>query len=138
MSLESDLNIEELPKTIKLAALTVATQYLSLGMFGPQEAQSKRQEINLWLFPSWKNLSSLGCSEECFAELVLVDKWNVSSNPALLEDFKHAFSLVRNDAWKIYACNMTASQAAEEIKQVGVEDFLAGIEAVLALKKMSS
>lgn len=137
MGINDNLEVEELPKPIRLAALDVATQYASLGIFSTKEAQAKRQELNLWLMPSWRKARSLGSSEECFAELVRVDSWNISSNSKLFEDFQRVFALLGNDSWKLFACKMVAEQAIEEIKEVGVVDFVSGLDAVIALQKMS-
>ena len=138
MTSNNDLNVEELPKPIRLAALDVATQYASLGIFDAKEAQSKRQEFNLWLVPSWRQANSLGCSEACFAELVRADSWNISSYPHLLKDLQTAMMLVGNEAWKIFSCKISIEQAREDIQRVGPEDFIAGLEALIALKKMSN
>lgn len=134
--MSNDLNLNSLPTKIQVAALELASQSTLSGLVDVQEERKQRQELNLWLAPSWKKMENLGMNEFCYASFVRLNMWNVSNASHLFEELKELFIIAGNDSWKIAACSLSAEEARQQIEDNGQQDFMEGLEAVLALKNM--
>lgn len=134
---KSTLNLDGLPTPIIVAALDVLTLRIYQGVFESRTELQARQEFEMWLKPSWSRAEGLLLSPESFAEWIKLGEWNISKDEQKFSYMKDCTSIAGKDGWKIAALDMTVQQAIDQISEEGLEGFIEGLDAVIALKKMN-
>lgn len=136
-SSRNELDLDGLPRSLVLAALDVLTDEVAQGLFMSRSERELRQELNLWLKPSWIAAQELGIRDVDFAEWIRLGEWNLSNKPTTHALVKDCTAIAGSGGWRIKAIGMTPSEAFDKASHSGVSGMLEEIDALLALKKMS-